>query len=359
MTTRDKSWDFVKFVLMFFVVFGHICPADAAEWTPMTRIVGLFVMPSFFFVSGIFQSTITNFQELIGKFKKTFFRVFIPMMAWGTLYIILTILKLFPIPDISNRVSTIDYIYSIICFLKYSPYYIAGFYWFFTALLLCLLVGSCLSFLMNNRRDYGLLTLCLSPLFFCLLPKTIIELYHFSFIWPFYVMGMLYRFFKLNLNPHGKDQLYNCVFIVLLLVTICIGINYHPRDTFYYTSNLFVDTPLVFIIKRFLIYFIAVVSMLYWIRVLYKKYSKSKIVVKFSDYGRDTLFVYCSHMIFLEFLYKPIILPSIFHRNGQLLIVVCEHVTGILLSAILYAFLLYICFLFRKHQIVSKLFLGE
>ena len=80
---RDNSWDFVKFFLMFFVIFDHVCPASEAEWTPVIRIVGLFVMPLFFFVSGFFQSKIYDSKSLLVKFKKTIYRIVIPLLVWG------------------------------------------------------------------------------------------------------------------------------------------------------------------------------------------------------------------------------------------------------------------------------------
>lgn len=88
MFMRKGNWDFAKAVLMFFVIYGHVCPAFAIDsyaesWCALTRISGLFVMPLFFFISGYFQSAITDFDQLVQKFRRTFYRVVVPLMSWG------------------------------------------------------------------------------------------------------------------------------------------------------------------------------------------------------------------------------------------------------------------------------------
>jgi fucose 4-O-acetylase-like acetyltransferase len=342
MKERDASWDFVKTVLMFVVVFGHVCPAGS-EWTPVTRIVGLFVMPLFFFVSGYFQSRITSFKALVGKLKKTTFRIVIPMMVWGGFYVFLSVLKIYQFPSFSSGVSVYEYVKNVVGFLKYTPLYIAGFYWFLTALLLCIVVGSCLSYLMTIRQSVGIFVLIISPLLFCMLPYTMIELYHFSFVWLFYVTGMLFREYEQHLICLGKPQIWNVFFFIALVVVIYIGSKFHPRDTFYYTRNVFSETSVTFIIIRYAIYLLAVVTMLYWIRSLYNRFSKNILIARFANYGQDTLFIYCSHVLFIDFLYKPLLLSMLYHVSAPLMIVFCEHLIGILLSIVLYSVLQLLC----------------
>lgn len=88
MFMRKGNWDFAKAVLMFFVIYGHVCPAFSIDsytesWCALTCISGLFVMPLFFFISGYFQSVITDFDQLVQKFRRTFYRVVVPLMSWG------------------------------------------------------------------------------------------------------------------------------------------------------------------------------------------------------------------------------------------------------------------------------------
>ena len=358
MMIRDKSWDFVKFFLMFFVVFGHICPESVSEWTPVTRIIGLFVMPLFFFVSGFFQSRILDFKALLEKYKKTINRIVVPWLVWGGVYVILSVLKLFQIPDVFNSTSVQEYVKDVASFLKYTPFYIAGFYWFLTALLLCIFLGSCLSFLISIRRRVGISVLAVSPLLFCMLPYTLIELYHFSFVWLFYVAGMLYKEYKDSLLAIGKIQYWNVLFFVMLLVAFYYGVSFYPQETFYYTSNLFTETQMMFVVKRYALYLMMVLAMLYWIKAFYTKFSKNKLITRFANYGQDTLFIYCSHMLFIDFLYKPFLLPMLYHANGSLMIVICEHFVGLLISVMLYVFLQFSCSYMMRYRACRKLLMG-
>ena len=77
-TVRKGNWDFAKAILMFLVIYGHVCPAISGDtyteqWCALTRVTGLFVMPLFFFISGYFQTIIINSQDILRKYKKNIF----------------------------------------------------------------------------------------------------------------------------------------------------------------------------------------------------------------------------------------------------------------------------------------------
>ena len=85
---RKTEWDFVKAVLMFIVIYGHVCPALSGSdypstWNGLNRVTGLFAMPLFFFISGRFQTKISTFKEIGGKYKKTANRILLPLITWG------------------------------------------------------------------------------------------------------------------------------------------------------------------------------------------------------------------------------------------------------------------------------------
>ena len=182
---REGNWDFVKLILMFFIVFGHICPANSEVWTPVTRVIGLFAIPLFFFISGFFQSKVDSHKTLIDRYKKNIFRIVIPMLSWGIIYVIFSSIKQFA--GISYNMADVWALY------KYTPFYIMGFYWFLTALIFCQIIGSVLSLIINSNIKTGIFFLLVSFPFFCLLPPNFIEHYHFSFVWFFYGFGMIYK----------------------------------------------------------------------------------------------------------------------------------------------------------------------
>lgn len=357
MKERDASWDFVKTILMFFVVFGHICPAGV-EWTPVTRVVGLFAIPLFFLVSGHFQSQISSATVLADKLNKTFKRIVVPLIAWGLIYVTLSAIKLFPMPDSFSLPAMTASFYSLVGFLKYSPYYILGFYWFFTALLMCIVVGSLLSWLIVWRRPAGLLALVLSVVLFCMFSPSIMEHYHFSFIWLFYAMGMLSRHVGDRMSHYNSKKFVPILFLLLLMVVVWHGVSFFPEKTFYYTENTVYSVEAAFIVKRYALYVLASVVVLYWLMFAYRRNANNKYIVKLADYGRDTLFVYCSHMLFIDFFYKPFLVPVLYQANSLQIIVIWEHFVGLLISVMLYVFLQFLCSYMMRFRPYRKILMG-
>lgn len=348
---REGNWDFVKLLLMFFIVYGHICPANPEEWTPVTRIIGLFAIPLFFFISGYFQSKVDSFKALIDRYKKNFFRIVVPMLSWGLIYVFFSSIKLF---------DGISYNFvDVWSFYKYTPFYIMGFYWFLTALIFCQIIGSVLSLIINSNIKIGILLLLASFPFFCLLPPNFIEHYHFSFIWFFYGVGMLYR-------QLGKDWLtheYSVIIqlsmsIMTIILLFGIGIHFMPSDTFYYKSNLVANTLYSFVIQRYALYFIVSLLMLFWMHQCYKRFKDKVIIQTLASWGLDTLFIYCSHMLFLEFIYKPCMLPFLFHEDGTILERLMEHLVGFVLSLVLYYLLQSVCIYSKRFKWVRMLLMG-
>ena len=357
MKERDASWDFVKTILMFFVVFGHICPAGE-EWTPVTRVIGLFAIPLFFLVSGYFQSQISSATALADKMKKTIKRIVVPMIAWGLVYVTLSAIKLFPMPDSFSLSAMTAGFHNLVGFLKYTPYYILGFYWFLTALLMCIVTGSLLSWIIAWRRSAGLLAVVLSVVLFCMFSPSIMEHYHFSFIWLFYAMGMLFRHVGYQMCHYNSKKFVPILFLLLLMVVVWLGASFSPEKTFYYTENTVNSVEATFIVKRYALNVLASVVVLYWLLFAFRRNANNKYIVKLANYGQDTLFVYCSHMLFIDFLYKPFLLPVLYHANVSVIIVICEHFVGLLISVMLYAFLQFLCSYMMKSRVYRKLLMG-
>ena len=348
---REKSWDFLKTLLMFFIVFGHICPSDPDKWTPITRIIGLFAIPLFFFISGYFQSKVDSFKALIERYKKNFFRIVIPMLSWGLIYVIISAIIQFPCG--ANLCSS-----DIWQFFKYSPFYIMGIFWFLTALIFCQIIGSILSLIIWRNKMFGIILLIVSFPLFCLFSPTLLEHYHFSFVWFFYGLGMIYK-------QTNKDLLYYSynIFILICLASITIiivgfGMQLMPNDTFYYRSNLVIETPISFIIQRFTVYLSVSILMLFWLLYIYKMFADKYIVKLLASWGVDTLFIYCSHVMILVFIYRPYILPYLLHDDCSIDKSLEGHVVGLLLSIVLYWGLQTVCSLCKRFKWVKMLLMG-
>lgn len=343
---RKEEWDFVKAVLMFIVIYGHICPASSDEsyiqdWNRLTRVTGMFVMPLFFLVSGYFQTKITDTSKLKEKIRKISSRIIVPLFAWGTIYLFF-------------RVITID---SPLYYLRYFYEQVARYYWFFTALLQCLLCGSLLSLFIHKNLFWGNSLLVLSVGVFCCMS---IDYHHFTFVWGFYVVGMLVSQCENVLKPVLSKKYVVLPFIVLACVIWALGDDFYPSQTFYYTSNLFKDTNVVFVVYRYVLCLTASIVALYWMLFFYSYYKKSRIMIGITITGKDTLFYYCSHLLVLDFAYRPLILHVTCDKGllpGSPFI--RYYVVCVFISLLFYVSLYVCCRLCRKSKICKMLFLGE
>lgn len=346
---RELHWDFVKFILMFFIVFGHLCPAGE-EWTPVTRIIGLFVIPGFFFVSGYFQSQVKDISGLSRKMKRLFIRIVLPMSSWGGIYVLLSLIQYVFSGEISN-------INDLFQFLKYFPVYIMGIYWFFTALILCVIFGSFFSFYVENNRFLGVSLLFMSPILFCITAPTFFEQYHFSFVWLFYVTGMMYRctFCKM----FSAQRVWDILLFVIFIVIIVIGVGYEPKHTFYYKSNLIFESSFSFVFFRYILYLAATIPVIYGLFRFYQIYKDNQKVVQMASYGADTLFIYCSHVLILVFLYRPFVLPCLYHASGGWKACVYEHIVGLIASVLMYLMMQKLCLYFKQFRLLRVFLMGE
>lgn len=348
---REKNWDFIKTLLMFFIVFGHICPSNPDKWTPLTRVIGLFAIPLFFFISGFFQSRIDTFKALIERYKKNILRIVIPMLSWGFVYVLMSSIKM----NVFNS-SDIAVFWQ---FFKYTHFYIMGFYWFLTALIFCQIFGSVLSLIIYCNIIIGAIFLLASFPLFCLLPPNFIEHYHFSFIWFFYGVGILFRQLGKDWLSHEYGFEIQLGMLMMSIVLICgIGIRFMPSDTFYYRSNLVANTQISFIIQRYFLYLVVSLLMLYWMHQCYRRYKNEVIIQTLASWGPDTLFIYCSHMLFLDFIYKPDMLPFLFHKDGTVWEVLIEHLIAFILSLALYYLLQCVCTYLKRYKWFRKLLMG-
>lgn len=303
MFMRKGNWDFAKAVLMFFVIYGHVCPAFAIDsytesWCALTRISGLFVMPLFFFISGYFQSAITDFDQLVQKFRRTFYRVVVPLMSWGGVYLIV---KIGSIWNYSGNGSVLKY---LLFFMRDAIIDVANFYWFFSALILCVLLGSLFSMLIHRKLRCGSFALILSLLIFTLFK---VDLFHFTFVWFYYGCGMLYKFYEPKIKKLFDNRSLTLRISFATIFCLLSGCLFYPKYSFYYTSNLIWFTSVWFILFRYVLCLLASICVLFWIFKIYEINKDKPLTVYLENSGRDTLFLYCSHVLFLSCLVRPFV----------------------------------------------------
>ena len=354
-TVRKGNWDFAKAILMFLVIYGHVCPAISGDtyteqWCALTRVTGLFVMPLFFFISGYFQTIILNSQDILRKYKKTFLRVGVPLMSWGGLLLFIKFQELWQFTESAY------FSKHIVLFVKNGIIDVANFYWFLSALLLCITLGTLLSWVNTKCSKWGTALLLISLTLFT---SFRIDLFHFSFVWFYYGCGMLYKFYKSQLKETMGKKKSVWIMMVVSLACIVIGIFFYPKYTFYYTSNQVSQTSIGFILLRYLLSLIASICALYWVFKLYEKYEGRSFVTYLTKTGQDTLFLYCSHVLFLSYTLKTMV-DGFYGTNGLLyeFPMIKYYLVAPIVSVVLFYLLYSLAFCLKRISFFRVLFLG-
>ena len=348
---RQSKWDFAKFFLMYMVIFGHVYNSPVSP--TILRINVLSLMPSFFFISGYFQSEINDFTDLTKKCKRTYHRIFLPLLTWGCILLLLTITEIY-LPQIVNS----NY-RNLLSFLKYTPYYIFGANWFLTSLLICIFWGSLMSLFMNRFKRVGMMFLSLSPFIFVIYSPFIFEHYHFSFVWFFYTIGMLYKKFEKKFALFSESIITKVAAIVILIIVLLITEDFPMSRSFYYTENQISTTPFGFIIYRWIASLAASAIILFGIITYYNQHTGNKYLSKLSDYGKDTLFIYCSHMLVIKFVIYPYVLPFLPFNDGRPIIIFASILLALLIAGLIYAILEGICIWCKKFSFTKTYLLGN
>lgn len=358
---RKLEWDFAKALLMILVIFGHVCPAISGpeyniKWNGVTRVTSLFVMPLFFFISGYFQSSIHNIGVLLRKYWKTVKRLVVPLLVWG-------VVRLFFINNlVPEDVANYPIWTKTIVYFKYFIGSTLSYYWFFPSLCLCIFLGSILSLMVNRNSLWGIVIIVVSSVLPIFLPKDVL---HFSFIWFFYAFGMLYRVNEDRIVGYLKPKIdkgkkyFSILVVVVTILIVFMGTSFYPEVTFYKKSNLVYDTSILFILKRYVVYFTASLIALYWIFKLYQWTNSKKLTIRLADTGKDTLFLYCSHVLILSYLLSPFI-KELTNNQGivtNLPILSCSLI-AIPLSILLYSLLEYICLKMKNIRVLRVLLMG-
>ncbi len=349
---RKKDFDFCKGVLIFIVVWGHVCPTSSdseytTTWCALARITSLFAMPLFFLLSGYFSKSIKSFKEIYNTIKKSFCRLGIPLLAWGVIVVFLKI-----------QVFETNFVVSKNIFLTIKSFlgFILGFYWYISALLLCIILGSLLSYLCCRVSPQARIMINICSII--MIPCIPFSLFHFTFVWPFYLLGNLIA------NNRNIDNIFvqflKAPFIYILLpYIICIyfGFSFYPYKTFYFSSYNPIEGGYI-VILRFLLY---LTTTLLTFIILRKIYNQSNKLLKFiSEVGKETLFIYMCHMVILFYVYKPLI-QWLTDSAGLLpnYPIIRYYVYSPIISIILFYTLFKLSIHIKKYRILNTLFNGN
>lgn len=206
---RVASFDLLKFLGMFLVIWGHIIAALSSEdfhTNGCFLFIYSFHMPLFMVISGFFFAKNAFNRSFLDVIKNKFRQLMLPAIIWGAIIASLSLLN-----HIYSGHSELHIKFANSMFLSV---------WFLKCLFLCCLLGR----LTNNTIGGGIISVCLCQF----LPILKIEV-----MYPCFVFGFLLNRYYCKIMQHSS------VFLpfFLILFSLCyflysnIILNYMQTDT--------------------------------------------------------------------------------------------------------------------------------
>lgn len=297
--TRQPEWDFAKAILIIFVVWGHVCSyiSDANyERNALTSVIRLYQMPMFILISGYFQKECFSFLDIKAKLVKIIQTLCIPYICWCAIG---SILVIGTNAVINTEIACMGYNIIRLFAQQFSIL------WYLGCLILCEAVYAIVSYL-SERMWGGFLLLSLS--LSVILP---VDIYHFSFLWPFFVLGVIFR--RKNLVESFEKRPRHIV-LIACAVLLCFAQFYKTEDTFYNSPNyllslgvLGIPQQLFFVFYRYIVYGLTTIVFLCMFFMVYKQMKDNRVADIFLNIGRNTLGMFLIHILFLYQVFRPIV----------------------------------------------------
>lgn len=264
---RDLQLDGLKFVMIFFVVLGHLSYYDYG--IGIKKIICAFYMPVFIFLSGYFTSQNTNKEKQIKWLKQTFLIYIVAQLAHSIPKLIIS----YALSIQTNELFDTTLLWKVLISPNLALWY-----------LICLIYWRLSVWqIFNLTSDFKLIIISCS----LALVSGFIPIDHeFSFqrafsFFPFFVVGMIFRKHNLMQKLNKTPYMYALVVLLIGFVVARYLPVYMPK---YHYSNLY--HPFLRIAQSCL----GLVLCLSILRVTRIDYIK-----KFAKYGIYTLWIYIGH----------------------------------------------------------------
>ena len=294
---RQQEWDFVKAILIVFVVWGHVCSyiSNATyERNLLTSVIRLYQMPMFILVSGYFSKPSETLNDVKRSFSKIGTGHLIPYVSWC----IIGALIVFGMNEIllGKILGGIAYVIKTIA-------QESNILWFLGCLILCRGYYVIVSWF-SKKIWRGFYVLSLLLVLF--MP---VDLWHFSFLYPFFIMGVVLR--KVDLKRRiGPKWLIAWGVIALIML---IGSQFVPTSyTFYNASNYVFDNGIAgtgiqlgFIIARYVVYGLVTICYLMLFLNIFEFRKAKPFVKKICNLGQETLGIFLVHIVLLYHVFRP------------------------------------------------------
>ena len=267
---RDAFWDSLKFILIFFVVYGHMIETYAPDNSfnrAMYNFIYTFHMPFFMYVSGLFSQINDR-----AKYRRG----------------ILTILETFIVfqlircikPVLTGGSFHLDY---HILYPKGTLWYLA--YLIVYRLFIYYMPKSCL-----DRHSIIIVSSFALGILWGFIPQNSFE--KIISFFPYFLMGYYSARIDIKEKVKKLPLSISLLGIALVFAIIYFAINYHIGYIIYYVDSYYWTDPAlapgVFCLLRIIAYISCMIISIFIMRIVLCKNV-------FSQYGSKTLFIYMYH----------------------------------------------------------------
>lgn len=291
---RDAFWDSLKFVLIFFVVYGHMIETYAPDNSfnrAMYNFIYTFHMPFFMYVSGLFSQI---------KDRAKYRHGILIILETFIVFQLIRCIK----PILSGGTFHIDY---HIFYPKGTLWYLA--YLAVYRIFIYLMPKRCL----NKHPKTIIIISFIIALFWGFIPIGCFE--KLLSFFPYFILG--YYSYQINIKERIKKipLLISVIGIMSIFIFIYYAINYNICYIIYYEASYYLKdpgiSPEVFCLSRMVAYISAIIISIIIMRiVLYKNV--------FPQYGSKTLFIYMYHT-FIVLALRSIIAKGYLPQNEIIL----------------------------------------
>lgn len=283
---RIRSWDFIKFVAIFLVIWGHcikgFLPTDYLDST-IFRSIYSFHMPLFMMIAGFFSVSSIGMgkKEFV---QKKFMRLIYPCIIWGGgLWIVL---------ELANSFHYGHSEYSLIGLL--TDFYWLSDFWFLKSCFICYILVYIGVHSKVDQLYWMLVTLLISQT---------ISPFFVSFMYPCFLIGYLLKQYP-SFMKFIKS--YSYPFILLFLFMLCfwdkdMWINSHGIPQGIGDFDILQLLRLIFYrLFRLLLGIIGSLAFISFFLSFDSVISESRIVLLCCKLGKYTLNIYILQRIILE-----------------------------------------------------------
>lgn len=323
---RDAFWDSLKFILIFFVVYGHMIETYAPDDSfnrAMYNFIYTFHMPFFMYVSGLFSQIKDRAKYRHG---------------------ILIILETFVVFQLIRCIKPIFIGGSF--HLDYHLLYPKGTLWYLAYLAIYRIFIYCMpKHCLNNYPRTIIITSLIIAVLWGFIPNGKFE--KLLSFFPYFLMG--YYSYRINIKERiiKIPLIGSFIGIIAIFTALYFTINFNIGYIIYYETSYYWTDPVIdpgiLCLSRVIAYISAIIISVFIMRIISYK-------TIFPQYGSKTLFIYMYHT-FIVLALRSLISKGYLPQNE---IILLFYTIAILIGLILLSKISFFTYLMNPITYISK-----